>query len=244
MDVRHIRAATDYVCTHFLFHNSVDIALDLQSIKGRLQRGFKALYPWLNTSFELWLLVYNIAYLFDQTPFYRPWLSWIGVDLRRLGVEDFVSFGFSPPRCVVDIRHSVQLKGAQCLTIDVGRLLDYDDCSSTHRISSWTHSNCCYQQPFSLSSSWSGGILLDHPPVLYPNRPWVLLSLPREFFYRMHRVFRLTTHNMGFVRSVRKVSTTLPHYPLVMSSATDVRMTRLRGTEGVQSRCCQLERGS
>lgn len=49
-------------------------------------------YPWLHTSFELWLLVCNVAYLFDQTPFYRPWLSWIGVDLRRLGSEDFVRY--------------------------------------------------------------------------------------------------------------------------------------------------------
>lgn len=45
-------------------------------------------------SFELWLLVYNVSYLFDQTPFYRPWLSWTGIELRRLGVEDFVSSSF------------------------------------------------------------------------------------------------------------------------------------------------------
>ncbi|TFK43262.1 Pex12 amino terminal region-domain-containing protein [Crucibulum laeve] len=60
-----------------------------ESIKGKLRRGFKIVYPWLNMTFEVWLLVWNVAYLFDQTPFYRPWLRWIGVDLRRLGVEDF-----------------------------------------------------------------------------------------------------------------------------------------------------------
>ncbi|KAF9452150.1 cyclin-dependent protein kinase inhibitor [Macrolepiota fuliginosa MF-IS2] len=59
------------------------------SFKGKLRRVFKATYPWLNTSFEAWLLAWNVAYLFDKTPFYRPWLSWIRVDLRRLGVEDF-----------------------------------------------------------------------------------------------------------------------------------------------------------
>ena len=32
----------------------------------------------------------NVAYLFDQTPYYRPWLSWIGVDLRRVGIDDLV----------------------------------------------------------------------------------------------------------------------------------------------------------
>ncbi|KAG6831882.1 hypothetical protein H0H92_006999 [Tricholoma furcatifolium] len=64
-------------------------ALTENTFKARLKRGFKAAYPWLNTSFELWLLVCNMAYLFDKTAFYRPWLSWIGVDLRRLGSEDF-----------------------------------------------------------------------------------------------------------------------------------------------------------
>jgi peroxin-12 len=56
-----------------------------------LQRSFKASYPWLNITFEVWLLVSNVGYLFDRTPFYRPWLAWTGVDLRRLGVDDFVS---------------------------------------------------------------------------------------------------------------------------------------------------------
>ncbi|KAJ6567179.1 cyclin-dependent protein kinase inhibitor [Mycena vulgaris] len=68
---------------------SLDID-DGQTFKGLSRRIFKYIYPWLNTSFEMWLLICNVAYLFDQTPFYRPWLSWIGIDLRRLGVEDFV----------------------------------------------------------------------------------------------------------------------------------------------------------
>ncbi|ESK93715.1 cyclin-dependent protein kinase inhibitor [Moniliophthora roreri MCA 2997] len=64
-------------------------ALSEDSFKGRLRRLFKTLYPWLNTAFEAYLLVCNIAYLFDRTPFYRPWLRWIGVDIRRLGIDDF-----------------------------------------------------------------------------------------------------------------------------------------------------------
>ncbi|KAG5716083.1 Ankyrin repeat protein nuc-2 [Termitomyces sp. T112] len=64
-------------------------ALTENTWKARLKRSFKVVYPWLNVSFELWLLSYNMAYLFDRKPFYRPWLSWIGVDLRRLGSEDF-----------------------------------------------------------------------------------------------------------------------------------------------------------
>ena len=36
-------------------------------------------------------MAYNVAYAFERTPFYRPWLSWVGVDVRRLGIEDLVS---------------------------------------------------------------------------------------------------------------------------------------------------------
>ena len=61
-----------------------------QSWKGRLRRAYRAAYPWANTAFEVWLLVYNIAYLFERTTYYRPWLSWVGVDLRRLSVDDMV----------------------------------------------------------------------------------------------------------------------------------------------------------
>jgi len=57
--------------------------------KERLRQAFKKTYPWFNVTFEAWLLCYNIAYLFDRSAYYRPWLSWIGVDLRRLGPEDF-----------------------------------------------------------------------------------------------------------------------------------------------------------
>jgi len=59
------------------------------TIGNRLRRAFKSLYPWVNSGYELWLLAYNVGYLFDKTPFYRPWLSWIGVDLRRLGPDDY-----------------------------------------------------------------------------------------------------------------------------------------------------------
>ncbi|KAJ3556938.1 hypothetical protein NM688_g1748 [Phlebia brevispora] len=63
-------------------------ALSEPTLAAKLRRLFKAVYPWANTLFEVWLLACNIAYLFDKTPFYRPWLAWIGVDLRRMGVDD------------------------------------------------------------------------------------------------------------------------------------------------------------
>ncbi|EIM85571.1 uncharacterized protein STEHIDRAFT_140168 [Stereum hirsutum FP-91666 SS1] len=64
-------------------------ALIEETWRGRWRRLYKKLYPWLNMGFEHWLLVYNVAYLFEKTPYYRLWLSWIGVDLRRLGIDDY-----------------------------------------------------------------------------------------------------------------------------------------------------------
>ncbi|KAF9224312.1 hypothetical protein BS17DRAFT_779627 [Gyrodon lividus] len=71
-DNRHIQALTD------------------NTLAGRWRRAYEKIFPWVNTSFEVWLLAYNTAYLFERTPFYRPWLAWIGVDLRRLGADDFL----------------------------------------------------------------------------------------------------------------------------------------------------------
>ncbi|KAH7100541.1 Pex12 amino terminal region-domain-containing protein [Auriculariales sp. MPI-PUGE-AT-0066] len=58
-----------------------------QTLAARLKRLFKSAYPYANVSYEVWLLWWNIAYLFDRTPYYRPWLAWMRVDLRRAGPE-------------------------------------------------------------------------------------------------------------------------------------------------------------
>ncbi|KAF5370034.1 hypothetical protein D9758_001344 [Tetrapyrgos nigripes] len=105
MDARQLRALTD------------------DSMKGRLRRLFKTIYPWLNISFEAWLLVSNIAYLFDKTPYYRPWLSWIGVDVRRLGIEDFrAASQLSASKAALD-KHRGPLSTIQRLIFTSPRLL-------------------------------------------------------------------------------------------------------------------------
>ncbi|EMD40663.1 hypothetical protein CERSUDRAFT_45034 [Gelatoporia subvermispora B] len=62
----------------------------VRTLTDRLRHVYKAAYPWLNASFEVWLLMWNLRYLFEQTPFYRPWLALIGVDIRRLTMDDTV----------------------------------------------------------------------------------------------------------------------------------------------------------
>ncbi|EDR14195.1 uncharacterized protein LACBIDRAFT_182157 [Laccaria bicolor S238N-H82] len=90
VDGRQIRETTDQV-------------LKLNSLLEKFRRGFKAVYPWINAGFEGWLLLWNVAYLFDQRPVHRPWLSWIGLDIRRLGVDDFVSSRFTKKTLPVSV---------------------------------------------------------------------------------------------------------------------------------------------
>ena len=47
------------------------------------------------------MFIANVSYLFDKSSYYRPWLAWIGVDLRRLGADDSV--------CVMGNRQAVPL---------------------------------------------------------------------------------------------------------------------------------------
>ncbi|GJE84395.1 peroxisome assembly protein [Phanerochaete sordida] len=69
-----------------------------ETVAAKLRRLFKIVYPWANTAFEVWLLVCNVAYLFDKSPYYRPWLRWVGVDIRRLGPEDMLAARGAPQK--------------------------------------------------------------------------------------------------------------------------------------------------
>ncbi|KAK2466431.1 hypothetical protein APHAL10511_002073 [Amanita phalloides] len=64
--------------------------------KGRVRRLFKAMYPWLNLTYEGWLLVWNVGYLFEKTGVHRPWLAWMGIEVRRLGVKDMMAQAPAP----------------------------------------------------------------------------------------------------------------------------------------------------
>ena len=59
-----------------------------------LKATFKTIYPYANVVYELYLLSYNVRYLFDKTPYWRPWLSWMGVEVRRMSPDDYVRFPF------------------------------------------------------------------------------------------------------------------------------------------------------
>ncbi|KAI0047270.1 cyclin-dependent protein kinase inhibitor [Auriscalpium vulgare] len=81
-----------------------------QTFRARLKEFYRQTYPWLNMTFEVWLLAYNVAYLFDKSPFHRPWLSWVGVDVRRLGIDDFRLAASNDRQKGVDVLHESLLR--------------------------------------------------------------------------------------------------------------------------------------
>lgn len=44
---------------------------------------FRRLYPYAQVGLQLWMLSYNVSYLFGRTPYWRPWLKYMRVDVRR-----------------------------------------------------------------------------------------------------------------------------------------------------------------
>ncbi|PWZ02708.1 hypothetical protein BCV70DRAFT_196957 [Testicularia cyperi] len=57
-------------------------------IRESVKNAFRQGYPYAKTLYQLWLLTYNVRYLFDKTPFWRPWLHLMRVDIRRIGPND------------------------------------------------------------------------------------------------------------------------------------------------------------
>ncbi|KAG8945415.1 ubiquitin-protein ligase peroxin 12 [Tulasnella sp. 424] len=165
--------------------------VERQSMIDRLRSTFKLLYPWADTAFELWMMSYNIGYLFDRTPFYRPWLKWMGVDIQRMGPEDYrqttsnsptkpplqsnrnlltilKSFLFRTPSLILD-----SLKILLPLSIFFVKFLE------------WWYSPTSPAR--ALHSKADNGPLLPQPKVLKPHPNGILGSHPHEIYSRKQK---------------------------------------------------------
>ncbi|PWN45466.1 hypothetical protein IE81DRAFT_191738 [Ceraceosorus guamensis] len=65
-----------------------------EQLRELFRKCFRSGYPYVGAGYQLWLLSYNVAYLFDRTPYWRPWLQAMRVDVRRVSAEDYPA---SPP---------------------------------------------------------------------------------------------------------------------------------------------------
>lgn len=57
----------------------------------RLKRLFKKIYPIVNFLYHISNLGYNIGYLFGKTKYYTPWLHLLGIEVKRMSMDDYVS---------------------------------------------------------------------------------------------------------------------------------------------------------
>lgn len=57
----------------------------------RLERLFKKVYPIINFLYYGSNLVYNVGYLFGKTKYYTPWLHLLGLEVKRMSMNDYVS---------------------------------------------------------------------------------------------------------------------------------------------------------
>lgn len=48
-------------------------------------------YPYATSFWQLWILSYNIRYLFNHTPYWRPYLSFLKLEIKRVGPNDYPS---------------------------------------------------------------------------------------------------------------------------------------------------------
>ncbi|BGP53722.1 ubiquitin-protein ligase peroxin 12 [Rhodotorula sphaerocarpa] len=51
---------------------------------------FKLAYPYAKLLWQVYLLLYNLRYLFGKSKYWRPWYDWLGIEVRRLGQDDYL----------------------------------------------------------------------------------------------------------------------------------------------------------
>lgn len=56
-----------------------------------LKRVFRKVYPVINMLYYGSNLCYNIGYLFGKTKYYTPWLRILGIEVKRMSMDDYVS---------------------------------------------------------------------------------------------------------------------------------------------------------
>lgn len=62
----------------------------LKRIELASEATFKLAYPYAKLLWQVYLLLYNLRYLFGKSKYWRPWYDWLGIEVRRLGQDDYV----------------------------------------------------------------------------------------------------------------------------------------------------------
>ncbi|GAA5877399.1 hypothetical protein JCM3774_003586 [Rhodotorula dairenensis] len=99
------------------------------------EAAFKLAYPYANLLWEVYLLMYNLRYLFGKSPYWRPWYRLLGIEVRRLGQDDYERLNSIPsplqqllapptPSSPPDTRPSVRLVLSRLVRLSPSLALD------------------------------------------------------------------------------------------------------------------------
>ncbi|KDN48202.1 hypothetical protein K437DRAFT_255626 [Tilletiaria anomala UBC 951] len=77
----------------------------LVRLKEKSEDLFHKGYPYAASFYQLWLLIYHMRYLFGKSPYWRPWLRWMRVDVRRVSQDDYPN---SVPILPPDLPHPLR----------------------------------------------------------------------------------------------------------------------------------------
>ncbi|RHZ59980.1 hypothetical protein Glove_360g37 [Diversispora epigaea] len=70
--------------------NEGHLQLNFKERARRLLRSlFRNFYPWVNAIYYGSILIFNIFYVYDKTPYYTPWLKLMGIRIQRMSAQDY-----------------------------------------------------------------------------------------------------------------------------------------------------------
>ncbi|CAG8536999.1 523_t:CDS:2 [Paraglomus brasilianum] len=56
------------------------------------KRGFKRWYPWINFLYHSSIWIFVVAYLAEKTRYHSPWLKLLGIEVRRMSLQDYQEY--------------------------------------------------------------------------------------------------------------------------------------------------------
>ncbi|KAI8054210.1 Pex12 amino terminal region-domain-containing protein [Syncephalis plumigaleata] len=69
-------------------------------------RLFRVTYPWMNAAYYAAMLAYQIAYLYDRTRFYSPWLHAQKIEVQRMTMQDYQQYNEKQERAAEQLRQA------------------------------------------------------------------------------------------------------------------------------------------
>ncbi|KAG1351442.1 hypothetical protein G6F62_002976 [Rhizopus arrhizus] len=121
----------------------------------RLKRLFKKVYPIINFIYHVSNLGYNIAYMFEKTRYYTPWLHLIGIEVKRMDMNDYRAYY---EKTAKPVTQSISLKSPlKTMSAIVSKVIEYLKVLLPMSIFFFKFLEWWYSSEFSRSNTFSQG---------------------------------------------------------------------------------------